>query len=364
MSVTSTAVAPVTQVQVPSQANIGIPSVIMGVPSSPTPSTHPRSTSIAIITPSPPIRGATTAASMASGPNTLLRQLMPNASARSANATGPHHQTRCANHLSYRIATQEHHMGYMGALIDSGPNGGMAGMDTRVLATVPHAHVDITSVGGSILEWLPLIQCASVVDTVDEGKIVLIMSQYAHKPNSKTIHSKSKMESFGSLVHNSAVSAGGHQVIVTHEGYVIPLHVRNGLCYMDMHCASDSDLDQYTHVFLTSDTPWNPNIIEDEFFFDASDSLLSIPLVQEWRDAHHPHVDATGEMYFLDQHSHDQPITQECHSFVLDALTSLSQSIKQCLPDLDALLPNFGWVGKDRIQTTLENTSQHYKADQ
>ena len=74
------------------------------------------------------------------------------------------------------------------------------------------------------------------------------MSQYAHKPDSKTIHSKSQIESFGSLVHDSAVSAGGHQVIVTHEGYVIPLHVCNGLCYMDMKPASDSDLDQYTLI--------------------------------------------------------------------------------------------------------------------
>ena len=69
-------------------------------------------------------------------------------------------------------------------------------------------------------------------------------------------------------------------------------------------------------------------------------------------------------MYTADLHAHDHPITQECHSFVIDALSSLSQSIKQCLPDLDALLPNFGWVGKDHIRTTLEKTSQHYKADQ
>ena len=152
---------------------------------------------------------------------------------------------------------------------------------TRVLATVPHAHVDITGVGGSILKRLPLIQCASIIDTVDEGEMILIMSQYAHKPNSKTIHSKSQLESFGSLVHDSTISAGGHQVIFTHEGYVIPLQVRNGLCYMDMKPASNSDLEQYTHLFLTSDAPWNPSIVDDEFFFYASDSLLSIPSVQE-----------------------------------------------------------------------------------
>ena len=116
---------------------------------------------------------------------------------------------------------------------------------------------------------------------VDEGQIILIMSQYAHKPNSKTINSKSQLESFGSLVHDSTVSAGGTHFIVTHEGYVIPLHVHNGLCYVDMKPASDSDLEQYTHVFITSDAPWNPDIIDDEFFFDASDSLVSIPSIQE-----------------------------------------------------------------------------------
>ena len=169
----------------------------------------------------------------------------------------------------------------MGALIDSGANGSMAGMDTWVLSTVPHAHVNITGVGGSVLEQLPLVQCASIVDTVDEGQIILIMLQYAYKPDSKTIHSKLQLESFGSLVHDSTVLAGGHQVIVTHQGYVIPLHVCNGLCYVDMKPASDSDLKQYTHVFITSDAPWNPDIIDDEFFFDASNSLLSIPSIQE-----------------------------------------------------------------------------------
>ena len=71
---------------------------------------------------------------------------------------------------------------YPGALMDSGTNGGMAGFDTRLLATVPHAHVDITGVGGDVLQRLPLVQCASVVDTIDKGPTILILSQYAHKP--------------------------------------------------------------------------------------------------------------------------------------------------------------------------------------
>ena len=34
------------------------------------------------------------------------------------------------------------------------------------------------------------------------------------------------------------------------------------------------------------------------------------------------------------------------------------------LPDLDALLPNFGWVGKEDIHETREKTTQHYRANQ
>ena len=68
-------------------------------------------------------------------------------------------------------------------------------------------------------------------------------------------------------------------------------------------------------------------------------------------------------MYTVDLHSHDHPITQEHHSFVIDALSSLSQTIKQCLPDLDALLPNSGWVERDRIWTPLEKPYQNFKAD-
>ena len=144
--------------------------------------------------------------------------------------------------------------------------------DTHVLSTVPHAFVDITGVGGEILQCLLIVQCASVVETVDEWPVVLIMSQYAHKPDSKSIHSKSQVEHFGGLVYDSALSAGGQQMVVTHEGYTIPLHVHNGLYYMDMSPASDDNMEQYPHVFFTADAPWNPDIIDEEFFFDTNDS--------------------------------------------------------------------------------------------
>ena len=47
----------------------------------------------------------------------------------------------------------------------------------------------------------------------------------------------------------------------------------------------------------------------------------------------------------------------------MDGLVAFPQTMKRCLPDLDALLPNFGWVSKEHICDTLAKTSQHYQAD-
>ena len=51
------------------------------------------------------------------------------------------------------------------------------------------------------------------------------------------------------------------------------------------------------------------------------------------------------------------------HEAAVEDLTVLSQKMQHHLPDLDALLPNFGWVSKDWIHTMLEKTTQHYQAD-
>ena len=352
---------PALSVHIPPTDN---PSVLTGSPttSSPNPHNNARSASMAIVTPRPPIRGATTSTQMDPGPNTLLRQLMSNASAQTNSSSASNLQGRRMNYI-YRITHQERVPGYMGTLVDSGANGGMAGCDTRVLSTVPHAHVDITGVGGSIMERLPLVQRASGVDTIDEGRIVLIMSQYTHKPDSKTIHSKSQLEHFGSIVHDSAIIAGGHQMVVTHEGYAIPLHVHNGLNYMDMSPATDTELEHFPHVFLTADSPWNPDIVDEEFFFDASDTLLDIPMVHDRHDAHDTHLEL-----FASQHTHSRNhgATITMHNRLdaaVDGLAIFSPTMKRCLPDLDALLPHFGWVSKEHIRDTLAKTSQHYQAD-
>ena len=186
---------------------------------------------------------------MDSSPNTLLHQFMSNACTWTANTPSVlMGQFWSTNDTTYQITQKTSIDTYYGVLVDSGVNYGMACSDACVLSTVSHAHVNITGVGGSVLEHLPLVQCASLVKTIDEGPIVFIMSQYAYKPDTKTIHSKSQKEYFSCLIYDSALTTGIHQSNTTNEGYVIPLHVRNGLCYMDLTLATDTVVSTYTNV--------------------------------------------------------------------------------------------------------------------
>ena len=113
----------------------------------------------AAVTPSPP---GPTSSHMDSGPSTLLRQMMSTASARSQPASGDSSVTtsfarhqfniRRVNNTVYRYSynlNKQRLNGSLGALMDSGANGGLAGKDTRVLSVVPNAHVNITGVSGS-----------------------------------------------------------------------------------------------------------------------------------------------------------------------------------------------------------------------
>ena len=141
-----------------------------------------------------------------SNPGSMIRQMLSNA--RTTASTNNHSSDgeisingqfyaptgRSANEaVHYTIANIGRNLG---ALIDGGANGGLAGVDVRVLETVPHARVDVSGITDNITESLPIVQCAALVETVDEGKVILIMSQYAKHDQGKTIHSKNQLEHF------------------------------------------------------------------------------------------------------------------------------------------------------------------------
>lgn len=104
------------------------------------------------------------------------------------------------------------------------------------------------------------------------------------------------MEHFGNLVFDSARSAGGRQSIVTSDGYVIPIHIRDGLYCIDMLPPSTQELNSSPHVLVTNDAPWGPSAIVDEFHSTHHDAALAHDDVISRRDNRDPRVNDVGAM--------------------------------------------------------------------
>jgi hypothetical protein len=118
-------------------------------------------------------------------------------------------------------------------LVDGGANGGMAGTDVKILSESAFNKANVTGIGESLIQNLPLATAAGLVNT-HRGPAVVILNQYANYGKGHTIQSASQLRAFGTLVHEAPRNNGGLQRLITPDGYHIPLSYRSGLPYMDM----------------------------------------------------------------------------------------------------------------------------------
>jgi hypothetical protein len=148
--------------------------------------------------------------------------------------------------------------------VDGGANGGLAGSDMRRIE-MTFAKADVSGIADNDLKDLGIGTFAAVIETTD-GETVGLFSQYADYGIGKSIHSSIQMRDFGLDVNDVARKYhGGLQRIVTPEGHVIPLKIRNGLAYMDMRPPTDEELARIPQVMFTADMPWDPSKVDDEY---------------------------------------------------------------------------------------------------
>jgi hypothetical protein len=171
--------------------------------------------------------------------------------------------------------------GTTSSLIDRGANGGLAGNDVKILNKTGR-FASITGINDHTLPDLDIVTAAGLVES-QNGPIIVILHQYAHHGKGKTIHSSAQLGYYKNIVEDRSRVLGGKQRIVTLDNYVIPLHIRQGLAYMDMRPPLDTEFDTLPHVVLTSDVDWDPSIIDNE-----------IDLVTDWHDAVQ---DLPGDLY-------------------------------------------------------------------
>ena len=95
----------------------------------------------------------------------------------------------------------------------------------------------------------------------------------------KTIHSSGQLEWYKNDVNDKSLKLpGGLQRITTHDGYVHPLDIKNGLPYISIRPYTDHEYDTLPHVIWTSDTDWDLTVLshsiaDDEKWYDTISDL-------------------------------------------------------------------------------------------
>jgi hypothetical protein len=294
------------------------------------------------------VQPVSTPVSVAAAPGTNVRQLLSyNTSTDSPSAVSsvqPPSQLSFGGRtyslngcsLKYHISSQV--ISTRGSLIDGGANGGMSGSDVRIINQTTN-FADVTGIADKSVPNLPICTVAGLIET-HKGYIIGIFNQYAHHGQGKTVHSMNQMRHFGLKIDDTPRSLGhGKQCIQTPDGYIIPLSIRNGLPFMDMTPPTDNELDAYPHVMFTSDQTWDPQVLDDEY--KASDLIIEDD-DDVFAAYHADSLNDYGELVSYASHRHIvQPKQHDFHR----------------------LKPNFGFVPVDRIQKTLEHTSQYARMD-
>jgi hypothetical protein len=116
----------------------------------------------------------------------------------------------------------------IGAFVDQGANGGIAGSDTSIILR-SGKRIDLCGVDNHTIRNLEIGTAGAVVKTT-KGEVILVMHQYALMPDTKTIHSSGQLEHYGNTVQDKSPKFGhGPPVITTVSGHQIPMYIKNGL---------------------------------------------------------------------------------------------------------------------------------------
>lgn len=179
--------------------------------------------------------------------------------------------------VTYTVSKHSRNHKKSGSLIDRGANGSVIGADMRIIAETDRI-VDVRGIENHEAKNLKIVSAGGVA-TTQKGKVIVIVHQSAYMPvMDRSILASPQMEHFSIDVNERSIKVGGRQRIVTPEGYVFPLNIRNGLPYLTMRPYSDEEFQTLPHVILTSDVDWDPSVLdnelEDEDWIEKSDHEL------------------------------------------------------------------------------------------
>ena len=167
----------------------------------------------------------------------------------------------CETRVRYRVSKHATIKERRGTLVDRGANGGIIGNDAHVIYQYQKT-VDVTGIDNHEMPGLKIVD-ASATTISHRGPIVIIMKQYAYHGRHRSIHSSGQIEKYKNPVDDRSWKVGGDQTIRTHDGYVLPIDIINGLPYLRMRPNTQHEWDTLPHVALTSGEEWDPKVLDN-----------------------------------------------------------------------------------------------------
>jgi hypothetical protein len=260
------------------------------------------------------------------------------------------------------------------ALVDRGANGGIGGSDVRKLHDIAGTRVNITGIDRHQVTDVPLAVCAGFMKTTRGGDVIGIFNNYAYMGHAKTIHSAPQLDFSGHTVDEKSRKVGGLQRITSKNGYIIPITITNGLPYISMRPPTDHELATLPQEIMTSPSPWDPSILDDDYDTDDDNFFDSIERPDV---SFHAHLDEYGdyrdvhynERYIISQtcvsHTHFIPSTSpdEAPVRLLDNIPLLeyftfNHNVESRPIDFERLHPNFLFQSDEVIRQTFQNSTQ------
>ena len=264
------------------------------------------------------------------------------------------------HHFTYHVAqaSQAKH----GSLVDRGANGGLAGLDVRILSR-SSTKCTVTGIDSHELQGLDVVHCAALVET-NHGIDNLIMNEYACYENRHTIHSSGQIEWFKNSVDDRSVQVGGKQRICTIDGYAMPLTCRGGLMYLSiLGKPTDTDLERYPAVHLTGPHEWDPSVLD--YTHPSGDGEPPWSNDPDERSAFDPNFDEFGDytqraiqtLSILDDSS---STLTPCSTLMTNqhVFSTNQHDVSPETPDYENFRTYFGWVNVDTVQKTMEQSTQ------
>lgn len=148
------------------------------------------------------------------------------------------------------------------SLVDRGANGVIAGNDVRIIDDTQHM-VGVRGIDQHKIRDIPICTVEGVVQT-DKGPIIAVFHQHAYSGKNKTIYLSIQMEMLGSVVDDRSKRAGGKQTVTIALAYTIPLQIKEGQPYMNLHPHTDEEFGLLPHILFTSDKQLDPSVADNE----------------------------------------------------------------------------------------------------